>query len=113
MTKASHPLEFYKHLQWLDGRPLLETIEPYRQKILSDALYTFDEDGRPRYNFVLNGRGKKNWKTADLILAALYRLLVWPSDKGNDCFILANDEGQAADDLTLAKKMIYANPILE
>jgi hypothetical protein len=113
MTKASHPLEFYKHLQWLDGRPLLETIEPYRQKILSDALYTFDEDGRPRYNFVLNGRGKKNWKTADFILASLYRLLVWPSDKGNDCFILANDEGQAADDLTLAKKMIYANPILE
>jgi hypothetical protein len=113
MTKAVHPLDFFSHLQWLDGRPLLDTIEPYRRTILSDALYTFDEDGRPRYNFVLNGRGKKNWKTADLILAALYRLLVWPSDKGNDCFILANDEGQAADDLTLAKKMIYANPILE
>jgi hypothetical protein len=27
-------------------------------------------------------------------------------------FILANDEGQANDDLTLAKKLIYANPIL-
>jgi hypothetical protein len=80
---------------------------------LANALYTFDEDGRPQYNFVLNGRGKKNWKTADLILAALYRWLVWPSDKGNDCFILANDEGQANDDLTLAKKLIAANPDLE
>jgi hypothetical protein len=113
MTKAAvHPLTFFSHLQWLDGRPLLDTIEPYRRTILSEALYTFDGD-RPQYNFVLNGRGKKNWKTADLILAALYRFLVWPSDKGNDCFILANDEGRAADDLTLAKKMIYANPILE
>jgi hypothetical protein len=113
MTKAVHPLDFFGHLVWLDGRPLLDTIEPYRRTILANALYTFDEDGRPRYNFVLNGRGKKNWKTADLILAALYRWLVWPSDKGNDCFILANDEGQANDDLTLAKKLIAANPDLE
>ena len=30
----------------------------------------------------------------------------------NDSYILANDEGQAADDLSLAKKLIAANPIL-
>jgi hypothetical protein len=61
---------------------------------------------------VLCGRGKKNWKTSDLILAALYRFLVWLGDKGNDCFILANEEGQAADDLSLAKNLIAVNPIL-
>ncbi len=109
---APHPLKFFSHLVWLDGRPLLDTIEPYRRTILSDGLYAFDEDGRPRFNFVLSGRAKKNWKTADLCLAALYRFLAWPSDKGNDCFVLANDEGQAADDLALIKKLIAANPIL-
>jgi hypothetical protein len=29
-------------------------------------------DGRPRYNLILSGRAKKNWKTADLMIAALY-----------------------------------------
>jgi hypothetical protein len=38
--------------------------------------------------------------------------LVWPSPQGNDCFVLANDEGQAADDLDLAKKVVTANPII-
>ena len=67
----------------------------------------------PRYDRVLCGRAKKNWKTTDLVLAALYRFLAWPSAAGNDCFILANDEGQAADDLSLAKKLIAANPALD
>jgi hypothetical protein len=105
-------LEFFEKLQWLDGRPLLDTIEPYRRLIFTEALDTFDPDGRPKYNLALSGRAKKNWKTADLILAGLYRLLVWPSDKGNDGFILANDEGQAGDDLSLAKKLILANDVL-
>jgi hypothetical protein len=109
---AVHPFDFFNHLVWLDGRALLDTIEPYRRAILADVLFSFDSDGAPRYNFALCGRAKKNWKTSDLILAALYRLLVWPSEKGNDSFILANDEGQAADDLSLAKKLIAANPIL-
>ena len=109
---APHPFAFFDHLVWLDGRPLMETIEPYRRTILADGLFTFHDDARPHFNFVLCGRGKKNWKTADLILAALYRFLVWPSDKGNDSYILANDEGQAADDLSLAKKLIACNPIL-
>jgi hypothetical protein len=55
---------------------------------------------------------EKNFKTADLVLAALYSLLAWPSEQENDCYIFANDEGQAADDLALAKKLIAANPIL-
>ena len=106
------PLEFFSHLRWLDGRSLLDTIEPYRRAILTEALFTFDPDGRPRYNLVLSGRAKKNWKSTDLILAAFYRLLVWQSPAGNDAFLLANDEGQAADDLKLAKKLLAVNPIL-
>jgi hypothetical protein len=102
---------FFAKLKWLDGRPLLDTIEPYRRQIFTDVLYAFDGD-RPRYNLAVCGRAKKNWKTTDLILAALCRFLVWPSPQGNDCFILANDEGQANDDLDLAKKLIAANPII-
>ena len=110
---APHPLDFFGMLQWLDGRPLLDTIEEYRRTIFTRALFTFDGAGNPAFNFVLAGRGKKNWKTADLILAALYRFLAWPSAQGNDAFILANDEGQAADDLSLAKKLVAANAVLE
>ena len=105
MIDAPSPLAFFDKLRWLDGRALLATIEPYRRAIFESVLYTFDGD-RPRYNLAVCGRAKKNWKTSDLILAALYRLLVWPSPQGNDCFILANDEGQAADDLDLAKKLV-------
>jgi hypothetical protein len=111
-TGVTSPLEFFSHLKWLDGRPLLDTIEPYRRAIFTDVLWTFDADGRVHYNFALNGRAKKNWKTSDLALAGLYRFLAWPSAHGNDCAILANDEGQANDDLSLAKKLIAANPIL-
>jgi hypothetical protein len=107
-----HPLDFFARLKWLDGRPLLETIEPYRQRIFSEALYTFDADGNPQYSLTLCGRAKKNWKTTDLVLACLYKFLVWPSPQGNDAFILANDEDQAADDLSLAKKLIACNPSL-
>lgn len=106
------PLEFFSHLVWIDGRPLLDIIEPYRQRIFTEA-HALGDDGVPRYNLILTGRAKKNWKTADLILAALYRFLAWESPQGNDCFLLANDEGQAGDDLKLAKKLIAVNPLLE
>ena len=106
------PLQFFSHLKWITGCPLLDVIDPYRQRIFTESLYSFGDDGQPRYNMVLSGRAKKNWKSADLILAALYRLLAWPSPLGNDCYLLANDEGQAADDLKLAKKLIAINPIL-
>jgi hypothetical protein len=109
---APHPFDFFDRLVWLDGRPLMSTIEPYRQKILAGALFTFDPDGRPRFNLTLCGRAKKNSKTSDLILAGLYRFLAWPSNRGNDAYVLANDEGQASDDLALLKKLIAANPLL-
>lgn len=112
MKKPVSPLQFFGHLVWLDRRPLLDVLEPYRQRILTEFLYTFDAGGNPQYNFGLWGRAKKNWKTTDLVLSALYCLLVLESPQGNDCFLLANDGDQAADDLTLAKKLIAANKIL-
>jgi hypothetical protein len=107
-----HPFDFFATLVWLDGRPLMDTIEPYRRHIFQSVLWTFVGDGRPRYDRALLGRAKKNWKTADLVLAGLYRLLASPSPAGNDCFVLANDQEQASDDLTLAKKLVAANPVL-
>jgi hypothetical protein len=111
MIDAPHPFSFFERLVWLDGRPLMTTIEPYRRAIFEAVLYTFDDDGRLQFNLALCGRAKKNWKTADAVLAALYRLLAWPQP--GDCFILANDEGQAADDLSLAKKLVAANGVLK
>ena len=40
MTEVVGPLDFFAHLRWLDGRPLLDTIEPYRRAILNEALYS-------------------------------------------------------------------------
>ncbi|MPZ31199.1 MAG: hypothetical protein GEV13_09420 [Rhodospirillales bacterium] len=109
---APSPIDFYGRLCWLDGRPLLDTMETYRRELMTRALYTFRPDAAPLYNLVLSGRGKKNWKSTDLVLAAFYRLVIWESRAGNDCFVLANDEGQAGDDLALAKKLVAANPEL-
>lgn len=106
-------LAFFSRLSWIDGRPLLETIEPYRRELFRLALDTYGPDGVPRYNLLLAGRGKKNWKSADLILASLFCLLVRELAQGNDVWILANDEGQAGDDLSLAKKIVAANPDLK
>ena len=105
-------LEFFGRLRWIDGKPLLPTIEQYRRFIFTRALDTFGPDGLPVINFVLAGRGKKNWKSADLVLAALYKLVMANSPHGSDGLILANDEGQAGDDLELAKKLIAVNPKL-
>lgn len=106
--KQMSPLQFFKLLRWIDGSPLLDIVEPYRQKIFTEGLYSFDAAGRLVYNLILCGRAKKNWKTADLVLAALYKLLCWQSVAGNQCYILANDEDQADDDLSLAKKLVEA-----
>ncbi len=74
-----HPFDFFAQLQWLDGRPLMSTIEDYRRDAFERVLFSFDPDGAPRYNRTLIGRAKKNNKTTDLILAALYRFMCWPS----------------------------------
>ena len=106
------PMQFFAKLKWIDNRPLLDTIEEYRRAIFTEVLWSFDGD-RPRYSLALCGRGKKNYKTSDLTLAGLYRFLIWPSAQGNDSAIVASDEDQAADDLSLVKKLIAANPVLD
>jgi hypothetical protein len=113
MKPGISSLEFFASLSWIDGRPLLDTIEPYRRDLFTKALDEYDELGEPRYNLVLAGRGKKNFKSCDLILAALYKLVIAESHQGNDGLIVANDEGQALDDLTLAKRLIACNGTLQ
>ena len=103
-------LQFFAGLKWIDGKPLLPTVEPYRRRLFTAALDAVRPDGLPAINLVVAGRGKKNWKSADLVLAALYKLTISDTPHGSGCFILANDEGQAADDLSLAKKLVAINP---
>jgi hypothetical protein len=105
-------LEFFGHLRWLDGRPLLDVVEDYRRHLFTSALDTIRPDGAPVFNLVLAGRGKKNAKTLDLILAALFVLVIRRSVQGSDGYILANDADQAGDDLALAKKLVSVNPDL-
>ena len=69
--------------------------------------------GALRYNLAVLGRAKKNWTSADLVFAALFALLANDSPGGNQCYILANDEGQANDDLALAKGLIAKSPLLK
>jgi hypothetical protein len=109
------PLQFFALLRWLDGRPLLDVMEPYRQQIHTEFLATVRADGSPHYKRGLKGRGKKNSKTADEVLAGLYKLLTWQAagSKGNQVFFIASDLGQANDDLDLCKKLIRCNPLLD
>jgi hypothetical protein len=110
-SKRLTSLAFFSKLRWLDSTPLLDVIEPYRRQIFANTLDTRDASGGVRYNLILCGRGKKNFKSCDLILASLYAL-VTDSPGGNQCYVLASDEGQANDDLSLAKALIAANPWL-
>jgi hypothetical protein len=103
--------DFVAPLVGLDGQPL--TVEPYRQSIFdrafqrrADLLATFI------HTLILSGRAKKNFKTFDLVLACLFALMD-DSPHGNQVYLVANDEGQAGDDLSLAKKIVLANPVLE
>ena len=66
-------MQFFAALRWIDGTPLLDHIEPYRRRIFEMLLYRVEPDGRVRYNLALTGRAKKNWKSADLVLAAAVR----------------------------------------
>jgi hypothetical protein len=49
----------------------LEVVDLYRQRIFEQALFSLDDDGRPRYNLVLSGRAKKKLQTCDLILSGV------------------------------------------
>lgn len=115
MNPQIDPLEFYALLNWIDGRPLLNVMEAYRQEIHRTALYTFRPDGSPQYRRTLTGRAKKNSKTTDAVLAGLYKCLIWKSigGRGNQVYFVASDLGQANDDLDLCKLIIRRNPMLD
>jgi hypothetical protein len=102
--------EFAVPLVWLDGRPLV--IEPYRWRIFNAAFERHPDGLAYVRNLILAGRAKKNYKTADLVFACLFALLD-DSPGGNQVYLVANDAGQAQDDLELAKKLIAVNPLLQ
>jgi hypothetical protein len=106
--------DFLGSLLWLDGTSLLEQVEPYRREIFRQAFDSWERDERDvlrrLFNLILAGRGKKNAKTLDLCLAALYDLLSPPGARGRTGYLFASDEDQAGDDLDLVKKLIAANP---
>jgi hypothetical protein len=99
---------FLSSLNWIDSQPLV--IEDYRKDIFRKALDTYRDDDVPMFTLVLAGRGKKNHKSTDLILAALFVLMCRESPQGSDALLVANDADQAGQDLDLAKKIIAANP---
>jgi hypothetical protein len=106
---AVTPDVFLRSMRWIDGTPLV--LEPYRQRLF-EQFHARDGYGRVQYSLGLDGRAKKNHKTTDLDLHALYALFD-DSPHGSQVYIVANDEGQAADDLDLLKKLIKANPALK
>lgn len=114
LTEQIHPMKFFALLKWLDGRPLLDVIPIFWQQNVTEALYIFRPDGSPQYNRTLWGMAKKNLKTLMLVLSGLYKLLAWQAAgaKGNQCYFVASDLGQASDDLDLAKKLIRCNPVI-
>ena len=80
-------LTFFSKLRWIDGTPL--RLDPYRRELFTKALDTFGPDGLPEINFVVAGRGKKNYKSLDMLLAGFYCLLIRESPQGSDGFILS------------------------
>ena len=102
------PTSFFSKLSWIDGRPLSQVVEPYRSALFERFFTQRDESGRLAFNLALVGRAKKNWKSSDSMLAALYVVMA----EGGQVFIVANDEDQAGDDLNLCKKIIKANASL-
>ncbi len=113
MTQPDAPisvLTFLDNLNWIDGAPL--QVEPYRRDIFRKALDACRYDGLPQYTLVLAGRAKKNFKSADLILAGLFCMMCRESPQGSDVLLIGNDEDQATADLDLAKKIVGINPVL-
>lgn len=101
----------FQRMRWLDGSLLLPRIEPYRLRLFSRFFDEREANGRPRFNLSLSGRGKKNNKSLDLCLAELIAVME-DSASGSQCYLLANDQAQASDDLALLKKLIAANGFL-
>ncbi len=70
-------------------------MEPYRRSLFERFFGERDARGRPVYNLGLFGRSKKNWKSADAVVAGLYALTSH-SVGGSQVLLISNDEGQSA-----------------
>lgn len=64
MTPQCSPMTFFSHLRWIDGQPLVKTIQPYRQRLFTEALYAFDADGRLRHNRAFQGDRRRTTRAA-------------------------------------------------
>ena len=99
---------------WLDGRTMLDVLMPFQLGILNELLATIRPDGAPLYKRGLIHVAKKNAKTLLLILAAMFTLHTDEpmGRKGCQIIYVANDEGQADENLDFTKKLYRCNPIL-
>ncbi len=104
-------LQFLDRLRWIDWTPLRDHLEPYRRRLFSQFFDVRDTIARPCHNIGLFGRAKKNWKSADLCFAVLWALFE-PLPGRKECFLVAFDEDQAANDLDLLKLLLKANPAI-
>jgi hypothetical protein len=102
-------------MRWLDGRPMADVLMPFQKDILKTFLATVRcEDLMLWFLRGLLHFGKKNAKTLLLILSAM---IVLHTDKpmgrkGCQIIYVANDKGQASDNLDFTKKLYRVNPIL-
>ncbi len=112
-TKPALPINiFIDSLFWIDDRPLSDIIEPYRRRLFERFFGETNSNGHLRYNLLVHGVGKKNYKTTDAVVAGLYALTS-DSPGGSQVLLVSNDEGQSAEALDLAKKIVRANPALK
>ena len=87
-------LEFFGRLRWIDGRPLLDTIEPYRRELFTKALDTFEPDGRPHLTWWFVA-GQKELEIVRPGFGRAVQAVNSQITARQSFFILANDEGQA------------------
>ncbi len=86
---------------------------PIAGAILTEALFTFEPDGRPKYNLVLAGRGQEELEVCRLDPGGVLSVLrLAEPGAATTCSCSRPTKGRLPTILKLAKKLIAANPIL-
>lgn len=113
-SKVALIRRFLGLMVWLDGRTMADVLMPFQIGILNSFLATIRPDGYPQFKRGLIHVAKKNAKTLLLILAAMFTLHTDKplGRKGCQIIYVANDEGQADENLDFTKKLYRCNPIL-
>lgn len=102
-------------MRWIDGRRMIDVAMPFQLNILKEFLATVRlEDMALWYKRGLIHIAKKNAKTLMLISSAMILLHTDKpmGRKGCQVVYVANDEGQADENLDFTKKLYRANPIM-